>query len=251
MTALSNYAENQLMNHLVGTTTWTKPTNTFVQLHIGSPGEDCTANVAATTTRQQAAWAAAASRAIATNAALAWTITAAETISHFSIWDASTAGNPICYGALTASVAEQIGDTFTIASGALTLDFTTITSAISTYAGNAALEHLTGRTSWTKPTAVYIQHHIGAPGLAGTANVAATSTRVVSGGFGSATNGAVTNSANIDSTAAANETLSHFTIWDALTAGNNLWGDAYTASKAVLTGQTVRIGTGQLSLTLA
>jgi hypothetical protein len=251
MTALSNYAENKAIEHLTGTTTWTKPTNTYVQLHTASPGEDCTTAVAATTTRQQASWAAAASRAIATNAALNWTIASNETISHFSIWDASTAGNPIAYGAFSASVVEQTNDTFTVASGGLTLDFTTITSAISTYAANALLEHMTGKTSWTKPTTVYVQLHTGAPGLAGTSNVAATSTRTTSGGFGAGSNGTVLNSANIDFTAAANETITHFSLFDASTAGNNLWGDAVTASKAILTGQTVRFGAGVLSLTLA
>lgn len=251
MTALSNYGENKSMDHLLGTSSWTKPTNTYVQLHIGSPGEDCTANVAATTTRQVASWAAAASRAIATDAALNWTIASDETISHFSVWDASSAGNPVLYGALSSSVVEQTSDTFTIASGGLTLDFTTITSGISTYAGNKLLEHMTGKTSWTMPSGTWVVEHTGAPGLAGTSNTATTNTRTATGGFGAASGGSAANSSNIDVTAAANETLTHYSLWDASSAGNNLWAAAHTASKAILTGQTVRISAAALVLAAA
>jgi hypothetical protein len=44
-----------------------------------------------------------------------------ETYSHISIWDDPTAGNCLWTGALTASKAVNAGDTFTIATGSLTV----------------------------------------------------------------------------------------------------------------------------------
>lgn len=252
MTALADYAENKLLDHVLATAAWTKPTNTYLQLHTGNPGEAGTSNVATTNTRQVTAWAAASSRAIATNAAINFTAAASETITHVSLWDASTGGNCIAYGALTASVATGgSGNTFTIASGNVNLNWTTITSAISTYAGNAALDHLTGRASWTMPSTIYAQLHTGAPGLAGTSNVATTNTRVATGAFGAASGGAASNSAAINFTGAASETISHFSLWDASTGGNCLWADALTTSRAITSGQTARFSAGALAATLA
>lgn len=251
MAALSTYAMNKALDHLLGTASWTKPTNTYVQLHTGAPTTAGTANVATTNTRKVASWAAASARSIATNAVLSWTAAGNETITHFTIWDALSTGNCIAYGALTASQAITTGDTFQIASGALTIDFTTVSSAISTYAGNALLEHATGKTSWTAPASVYVQLHIGAPGLAGTSNVAATNTRVVSGGFGAASAGATNNTGAISFTGAATETISHFSLWDASSLGNNLWGDAVTSSKGITSGQTVRFSATALALSMS
>jgi hypothetical protein len=50
-----------------------------------------------------------------------WTnVSTTETITHVSVWDASTAGNCLWVGALTASKALNAGDTFTIPSGSFT-----------------------------------------------------------------------------------------------------------------------------------
>lgn len=252
MTALSDYAENELLDHLLRTGAFTAPTNTYVQLHTGAPGEAGTANVAATNTRNQLSWAAASSRSISTNTDETWTSAASETISHISIWDASTSGNCIAVGALTAGVATGgIGNTFTISSGNITLDFSTIAGSFSTYGGNAALDHITGRAAWTMPAGLFVQLHTGDPGLAGTSNVATTSTRVSAGAFSAASGGTSDNDAAISFTGAATETITHFTLWDAASSGNCLWVAAVTTSRAITSGQTVRFSAGELDVTLA
>jgi hypothetical protein len=54
------------------------PTNVYVKLHLGDPGEAATSNAAVLrTTRKVAAWATAASGAIATSATVEWTNVAA------------------------------------------------------------------------------------------------------------------------------------------------------------------------------
>lgn len=123
MTA-TNYLEAEILDHILGTSAFTMPTNTFVKLHTADPGEDATTAPAGNTTRAAVDFAAASSPGgtAASSTAASWTaVSTTETYSHFSIWDASTAGNPLLTGALTASVSVTAGDNFSIPSGQLTV----------------------------------------------------------------------------------------------------------------------------------
>jgi hypothetical protein len=121
--SISNYAENKILEHTTGKTAWTMPTTVYVKLHTGDPGEAATSNAATEATRKSAAWATASSGSIATSATLEWTnVAATETITHWSLWDASTAGNALWTGALSSSAAVTAGDTFQITSLTLSLD---------------------------------------------------------------------------------------------------------------------------------
>jgi hypothetical protein len=121
--SISNYAELKILGHTTGQTAWTAPTTTYVKLHTGDPGEDCTANAATNTSRQSAAWSAASSGAIAVSAAITWTnVSTTETYTYWSLWDNSTAGNPLWSGALSSSAAVTAGDTFQITALTLSLD---------------------------------------------------------------------------------------------------------------------------------
>ena len=121
--SISNYAELKILDHTTGTAAWTMPTNVYVKLHLGDPGEDATDNAAVEDTRKVSAWDAAASGAIATSATIEWTnVSTTETYTHWSAWDASTAGNALWTGALSASAAVTAGDTFQITSLTLSLD---------------------------------------------------------------------------------------------------------------------------------
>ena len=121
--SISNYAELKILEHTTGTTAWTIPTDVYVQLHTGDAGEEGTSNAATEDTRKEAAWAAASSGSIATSATLEWTnVAATETYSHWSLWDASTAGNCLWTGALSSSAAVTAGDTFQITTLTLSLD---------------------------------------------------------------------------------------------------------------------------------
>lgn len=120
--SISNYAELKILDH-VGGTSWTAPTTTYVKLHLADPGEDGTTSPAANTTRQAVTWAAASGGSKASSATLTWTsVPNTETYSHWSLWDASTAGNCLWTGALSSSVAVTAGDTFQITSLTLSLD---------------------------------------------------------------------------------------------------------------------------------
>ena len=50
--SISNYAELKILEHTTGKTAWTIPTNVYVKLHTGDPGEAATSNNATEATRK-------------------------------------------------------------------------------------------------------------------------------------------------------------------------------------------------------
>jgi len=87
----------------------------YAKLHTGDPGAAATSNVSAVTTRNACTFAAASGGSMAlASSPTAYSMTATETISHISFWDASSGGNLIRTGALAASKSVVNGDTFTL-----------------------------------------------------------------------------------------------------------------------------------------
>lgn len=116
---------------------------------------------------------------------------------------------------------------------------------------NKMLDAITGRATYTASAAFYVQLHIGAPGAAGTSNVAANTTRqVVTFGSAAAT-GAISNTAAVEWTSVSNtETYSDVTFWTASSGGTFLGQDTLSSSAAVTAGDTFRIPIGDLDLTV-
>lgn len=125
--SLSNYLETKVMDALFNNVSPAaiQLANRYVKLHTGDPGEDGTANAAAETTRKSLTGAASSNGVFTSTNDLAWTsVAGTETYTHVSVWDASSGGNCIWTGALTASKSVTAGDNFTIPAGSLvaTLD---------------------------------------------------------------------------------------------------------------------------------
>jgi len=122
--SISSYLEPLLLDAVFNGGTVTVAA-TYVQIHIGDPGEDGTANVAAETTRQAASWAAAAGGTIQTDTDLNWgSVAATETYTHISVWDASSSGNHLWYGELLAAYDVNDGDDFILPAGTVTATLT-------------------------------------------------------------------------------------------------------------------------------
>ena len=123
MTAMSDYLEDELCDHALGTGAWTTPTNIYVKLHLGDPTGTGTGSPAVETTRViTGAMSASASGLSDNDAAITWlAVSTTETYSHISIWDHLTAGNCLFFGALDASVAVTAGDDFELAAGDLNI----------------------------------------------------------------------------------------------------------------------------------
>lgn len=126
-TGIASAMANSMLNALCRNVAWTQPAAFYVKLHTADPGSAGATAAAANTTRQSAAFSASSAGAIQNNADIVWTnVSNSETYSHVSFWDASTAGTFLGSAALTASKAVTAGDTFTIASGSLTLSITPV-----------------------------------------------------------------------------------------------------------------------------
>lgn len=85
----------------------------YVNLHTGDPGAAGTANASAVTTRNQLTLAAPSGGSASLSALAAFNMTATETISHFSLWTAASAGTFIGSGQLAAAKGVNNGDTLT------------------------------------------------------------------------------------------------------------------------------------------
>ena len=119
--SISNYGELALLNTLRGTSY--SAAGSYVKLHLGDSGEDGTANPAANTSRESITFSAASAGAMATSSGATWTnVPNTETYTHWSLWDAASAGNCLWTGALSTSASVVAGDTFQITSLTLTLD---------------------------------------------------------------------------------------------------------------------------------
>jgi hypothetical protein len=95
-----------------------------VKLHTGDPGAAGTSNASAVTTRNQATFNAPSSGSMTINTLASWSMTSTETITHISIWDASSAGNFIESWALSSGVPVVNGSTFSLTT--LTLSYSPI-----------------------------------------------------------------------------------------------------------------------------
>jgi hypothetical protein len=120
---ISNYLEDELLDTLDGSGSAYSASATYLKLHTGDPGEDGTGNAATETTREAVTFNASSGGSKTSTATVEWTlVSTTETYSHWSMWDASTGGNCLWYGALSANASVTAGDTFEITSLTLTLD---------------------------------------------------------------------------------------------------------------------------------
>ena len=123
--SIANWLETQLLDKCFNAGAFAGVSTAYVKLHSSDPGEDCSSGAFGDTTRAPATFGAASGNMVSNDADVTWTnLSAGGTISHISIWDNSTGGNPYWYGALTASKTVNSGDTFKILNGDLdiTLD---------------------------------------------------------------------------------------------------------------------------------
>jgi len=119
---LSNYLENKLLDHFLATTSYTAPSNVYVALMTVAEDDTGTAGTevsGGSYARQTATFDAAASGATQNSGNIDFTDMPACTVVGIAIYDASTAGNLLVHGTLTANKSLDAGDTLRIATGDL------------------------------------------------------------------------------------------------------------------------------------
>lgn len=127
-TGLGSSTAQGILNELCNAGSWTIPTSFWVKLHLGDPGAAGTSNAASNTTRQSASFSsAAAGGTITTSADITWTsVSATESYSHVSFWDASSGGVLLATDNLEVTRGLTAGDNFTIAAGDIDISIAAI-----------------------------------------------------------------------------------------------------------------------------
>lgn len=122
---------------------------------------------------------------------------------------------------------------------------------LSNYLENKVLDHFLGSTSYTMPADVYIALYTAAP------NDAGGGTEVTGGSyarqvatFSAAVNGATSNDSNVDFPGMPASTVVAIGIHDSLTTGNLLVWGTLSSNKSLDAGDTLRIGTGDLDISI-
>lgn len=116
----TDYGAAQTLRWVLGQTAQTPPSAFYVQLHIGDPGPDAIANLAAETLRVEYfpgsvddTGGGTGEAFVVNNGDINWEgLAATETLSHISIWDDPSAGNAWYKGPLVAPVNVVAGGNF-------------------------------------------------------------------------------------------------------------------------------------------
>ena len=118
---LSNYLENKLLDHFLGTTAYTMPTTVYVGLYTVAPTDagGGTQVTGGSYARQTATFSAAASGTTSNTANIDFAGMPAATTVAIGVFDALTSGNLLLWGTLTANKTTDAGDTLRIATGDL------------------------------------------------------------------------------------------------------------------------------------
>lgn len=264
MGSLSDYLENELLDHVCNGA-YTPVATVYLALHTADPTDDGSGAEANYTSYARTAitFGAAASRRVTQSGAVTFPASTggSNTVTHWGVWDASSVGNLLAHGAFTASKVIVSGNTPSVASGEVYVEYSA--GEISNYLANTLLDFAFRNQAFTQP-ATYV--------ALVTATVADTDTgstitepsggayaRVqvnVNGGasptWDAAASGVVDNTHDV---AFAEATASWGTvvgvaIVDAASAGNLLLYDNAMTDQAVGSGDTVTFPAGDLDLVM-
>jgi len=127
-------------------------------------------------------------------------------------------------------------------------------SAMSDYLENVFLSHFTGTSSTSAPSAVYVGLSTGSMGDDNSGTELSGnnySRKAVT--FAAASGGSISSNAAVEFDAASGSwgTVSHWAIYDASTSGNQLFHGSFSQSKAIGSGDILKIASGSLTITAA
>jgi len=127
MSAMTDYLENALANHVLRHVAYSSPAAVYVALFTVAPGETGggTEVSGGGYARQAVTFGAPSNGTVTNSADVTFPVATANwgTIVAFAIFDAATAGNMLIYGNLTSSKTVNSGDQFRFPSGQLQISF--------------------------------------------------------------------------------------------------------------------------------
>ena len=118
---LSDYLENKVLDHILGTTTYTKPTAVYVALYTAAPSDTGggTQVTGGSYARQAAAFDVSVAGATQNTSNIDFVNMPACTVTAIGVFDALTNGNLLVWGTLATNKSLDLGDTLRIAIGDL------------------------------------------------------------------------------------------------------------------------------------
>tara|TARA_R110000787_G_scaffold177797_1_gene289736 strand:- start:438 stop:824 length:387 start_codon:yes stop_codon:yes gene_type:complete len=123
MSAMSDYLENEILDHILGTGAYTMPTTVYVGLSTGSFADDNSGTelTGSGYARVAASFGAAASGTASNDAAVEFPAATGSwgVVSNFGVFDASSSGNLLIHGAFSASKTITTGDILRVSVGDL------------------------------------------------------------------------------------------------------------------------------------
>jgi hypothetical protein len=132
MSALSSYLENKINDHVLGGSDYTRPATVYFALYTSAPtetggGSECSGGSYArvSVTNNSTNFPASSSGVKANGTAITFPTATANwgTVAAFGVFDASTGGNLLYFGTLSATRTVTSGDTARFAAGDFTITF--------------------------------------------------------------------------------------------------------------------------------
>lgn len=125
MAAASNYLELKILEHTLGITSYTAPSTTYLALFTTDPTDagSGTEVSGGSYARQSISWNTPSGGAVTNSADVTFPQATANygTVTHIGIYDASSSGNLLYHGALSASKSVETNDTFIVEAGDLSV----------------------------------------------------------------------------------------------------------------------------------
>lgn len=158
MGSLSDYAENMMLDHILGTTTYTPKATIYLAISTTNPDDaigNLTEPVGGSYARVAIAFDAASVRKVVQTAVAEFPTATGDwgTISHYAIMEDITGGNMIAHGALVASRSVTSGKTFSITGGEIEISM--LTGAWSDYLVHTSYDFVFRNQAFAQPT-IYV-----------------------------------------------------------------------------------------------
>ena len=171
MGQLTNYTEKKVLDHILKTASYSPPATVYLGLSTADPTHDGSGWTDPTYTgyaRKALTMGAAAARAITQSGAVNFDpcTVGSSTVGWWGLWDNSTGGNLLAYGALSVAKGIVVGNTPSVASGQVSVSFTA--GVIFTGLADSILDWLFRAQSLSQPTHVKIALSTSTPADAGT-----------------------------------------------------------------------------------
>ena len=261
MGSLSNYVEDKVLDHVLKSAVWAQPAALYIALSTTDPTDDATGIAEPVGNGyarvSHAAWDAAASRATENTGTISFPEAGGSwgTITHFFVSDASTGGNMIAHGALSASKTIGTGDNASFQDGAIDVSFNT--GGIATFMANSVLDHIFANAAYVPATNIYVSLSGANPtddatGMDEHADGVDNYSRVIQNTWDVSSSGATENNGAVTfpQASAAWGTVTHFAMFDAATDGNMMFYGALDNDRNIGQNDTPSFADGALDITM-